>query len=250
MALALPLLALWTLALPARADNPGYDRPGLGFQPAVLNAGDVTIEQGLPTCTQDHDAGTKQSQYTTDTLLRMGLGGPFEIQLGTSLFNALHQTGMGQDSWAHGRGDTILGLKLAPHQQGDFTWGVLGSVEFTDGARDIRNDRRQYLLGGDFNWQLTPADAVGSYVEDVRSGGQDETTLAFSENHALTHALTGYVEAALVHDTGERSGTEAGAGLAWMVGQRVQLDGGVRHRLSGHAQAWMASLGVSVYFGH
>jgi hypothetical protein len=34
-----------------------------------------------------------------------------------------------------------------------------------------------------------------------------------------------------------------------MLGERVQLDGSVRHRLGGHAQTWMASLGVSVYFG-
>lgn len=245
VALAAPMLAL-----PAHADNPGYDRPGLGFQPAVLDAGDITIEQGLPTWTQDRDAGMTQSQYTTDTLLRIGIGGPFEAQLGTSFFNAMHQTGLGENTWAHGRGDTVLGLKWAPRQQGTFTWGLLGSVEFTDGARGIRNDRKQYLLGADLNWQLTPSDAVGGYVENVRSGGQDETTLAVSENHALIRSLTGYVEAALVHDSGERSGTEAGAGLAWMVGQRVQLDGGVRHRLSGHAQAWMASLGISVYFGH
>lgn len=245
VALAAPMLAL-----PAHADNPGYDRPGLGFQPAVLDAGDITIEQGLPTWTQDRDAGMTQSQYTTDTLLRIGIGGPFEAQLGTSFFNAMHQTGLGENTWAHGRGDTVLGLKWAPRQQGTFTWGLLGSVEFTDGARGIRNDRKQYLLGADLNWQLTPSDAVGGYVENVRSGGQDETTLAVSENHALSRSLTGYVEAALVHDSGERSGTEAGAGLAWMVGQRVQLDGGVRRRLSGHAQAWMASLGISVYFGH
>ena len=249
VALAATALAILAFALPARADNPGYDRPGLGFQPAVLNAGDVTIEQGLPTWTQDREAGITQSQYSTDTLLRIGIGGPFEAQLGTSFFNAVHQTGPGENAWTHGRGDTILGLKWAPRQQGNLTWGVLGSVEFTDGARDIRSDRRQYLLGADFNWQLTPSDALGSYVEDVRSDGQDQSTLAFSENHALTQSLTGYVEAALVHATGERSGTEAGAGLAWMLGERVQLDGSVRHRLGGHAQTWMASLGVSVYFG-
>ncbi|WP_236585580.1 transporter [Dyella sp. EPa41] len=250
MLLASMALAMLAPALPAHADNPGYDRPGLGFQPAVLDAGDVTIEQGLPTWTQDREAGMTQSQYTADTLLRVGLGGPFEAQLGTSFFNAVHQTGPGGNAWEHGRGDTVLGLKWAPRQPGNFTWGVLGSVEFTDGAQGVRNDRKQYLLGADLNWQLTASDAVGGYVEDVRSGGQDETTLALSENHALTRSLTGYVEAALVHDSGERSGTEAGAGLAWMVGQRVQLDGGVRRRLGGHAQAWMASLGVSVYFGH
>jgi hypothetical protein len=42
----------------------------------------------------------------------------------------------------------------------------------------------------------------------------------------------------------------AGAGLAWQVTPRVQLDGSFRHRLGGHADPWEAGLGVSVYFGH
>ena len=158
-------------ALPAFADNPGYDRPGLGFTPVVLDAGDVTIEQGLPTWTRDNlGGGQKQSQYTTDSLLRIGIGGPFEAQLGTSPFNAVHTTGPGVDDWGHGRGDTILGLKFAPLKADSaWTWGLLGSIEFTDGASEVRNDHRQYLLGADVNWQITPDDGVGAYMEQTHA---------------------------------------------------------------------------------
>lgn len=237
-------------ALPAHADNPGYDRPGLGFTPQVLAAGDTTLEQGLPTWTRDRAAGTTQALYTTDSLLRLGIGGPFELQLGSSPFNTLHENGAGQDRWFHGRGDSVLGLKYAPSpRDAAFTWGLLGSVEFTDGAAGIRDNRRQYLLGADLDWQLGEADAVAAYLEEVRSGGGDRATLAFNESHALTGTLTGYVEAALVRESGVGRGTMAGAGVAWMLGRRVQLDGGFRRGLGGHAEPWMASLGVSVFFG-
>lgn len=240
-----------TVALPAHADNPGFDRPGLGFAPAVLSAGNLILEQGLPTWTQDRQGGVTQSQYTTDTLIRLGIGGPFELQLGTSPFNAVPSQGQGGENWAHGHGDTILALKFAPSQPGSmFTWGLLGSVEFTDGAQPVRSDRRQYLLGADLNWQVKDSDAWGAYLEDVRTGGHDQTTIAVSENHSLTKTLTGYVELAQVHEPGNGSGAVGGAGLAWMVSPRIQLDSGFRHRLAGHAQEWMASLGVAVFFGH
>jgi hypothetical protein len=239
------------IALPAHADNPGYDRPGLGFTPAALDAGDITIEQGFPTWTRDRQAGVEQSQYTTDSLLRLGVGGPFEVQLGTSPFNALHESGAGTDSWSYGRGDSILALKYAPSKpDAMFTWGLLGSVEFTDGASAIRNERRQYLLGANFNWQLSDTDGVGTYIEEVRSCNQNQTTIALNESHALSRRLIGYVEAAQVHEPGLGSGTEAGAGVAWLVGRRVQLDGGFRRSISGHAQQWMVSMGVSVFLGH
>lgn len=250
------MTALWLglLAAPYALadDNPGYDRPGLGFTPVVLNAGDITIEQGLPTWTRDNlGDGQVQRQYTTDSLLRMGLGGPWEAQLGTSPFNAIHTTGPATDTWAHGRGDTVLALKFAPCKaDAKITWGLLGSVELTDGSRAVRNDHRQYLVGANVNWQVTDIDGLGAYLEQTRSGSDGQTTLALNASHVLNRTMVGYVELAQVHESGERSGTEVGTGVAWQVSRRVQLDGGVRARVAGHAQAWMASLGVSIFLGH
>jgi len=239
-------------ARPALADdNPGYDRPGLGFTPVVLSAGDVTLEQGLPTWTRNNQGGGQiQSQYTTDSLIRLGIGGPFEAQLGTSPFNAIHTTGAGADAWAHGRGDTVLALKFAPCKaDAKVTWGFLGSAEFTDGDRGVRNDHRQYLLGAALNWQVTDHDGVGAYLEQTHSGHDGQSTLALNESHVLNRVLVGYVELAQVHERGERAGTEAGTGVAWQLNRRVQLDGGLRARVAGHAQLWMVSMGVSVFLG-
>jgi hypothetical protein len=237
-------------ARPAHADNPGYDRPGYGFAPAVLAAGDITLEQGLPDWSRDHDGGTSTTLYAADSLVRIGIGGPLELQLGSASWNSLRQTGPGIDSRSHGRGSSNLALKLAlPSSNKAFTWGLLGSVAFTDGSRDFRNDRRQYLLGAQFNLQANERNSLGAYLEDVRSGNRDSTTVALSDNYTLTPTLTIYTESALLHSADQGSGSVAGGGLTWMASPRVQLDAGLDHHLSGNTSEWMTNLGVSVYFG-
>lgn len=246
------MLALgWLGAAPlARADNPGYDRPGIGFTPTVLGAGQVTLEQGLPDWSRDRRNGVSTSQYSADSLLRVGLGGPLELQLGGSLYNQLLVTGTRGRHAGHGQGDSSIGLKLAlPSTQPSFSWGVLGSVEFTDGARDFRNDRRQYLLAAQFNFQVDARNALGAYLQDVRAGGSDSTELAFSDNLSLTPTLVGYAEVAQLRVARRGAGSLAGAGLAWLVTPRVQLDAGFDHRLGGVAPQWQANLGASIYFG-
>lgn len=245
----LALGALAGLCGAAHADgNPGYDRPGLGFTPAVLHAGDLTLEQGLPDWSRAQGGGNASSQYTADTLLRLGIGGPLELQLGSS-YNRLGPNPGGHGA-SYGRGDSSAGLKFALPASGAFSWGLLGSVEFRDGARDFRSGRRQYLLGAVFDWQLDPLSTLGMYLQDVRAGGRDSTLFVLNAGHALGPTLDGYVEVAGQHDAGNGNGSMAGAGLAWQVTPRVQLDGSFRHRLAGHADTWEAGVGISIYFGH
>ncbi len=251
LALAAFAFAGFGEASTACATNPGYDRPGYGFTPIVLAAGEITLEQGLPDWSRDHQGGVSSAQYSADGLLRIGIGGPLELQLGTSPWNALRQTGTGHTERSSGRGDSVLGMKLAlPSASPTFSWGLLGSVEFTDGAPAFRSDRRQYLLGAQFNLQVSAQQSLGAYLQDVRSGGADSTTLAISDNVNLSNTLTLYVEAALLHAPAQHSGTVSGAGLAWLISPRVQLDAGFDHRVSGAAPEWQTDLGVAVYFGH
>jgi hypothetical protein len=220
-------------------NNPGYDRPGLGFTPAVLQAGDFTIEQGAP----DWSHADGASSFTTDTLLRMGVGHALELQFGSG-WNWLDAPGAA----AHGRSDSTLALKIAPAAHGRFSWGLLGSIEFTDGAHAFRNDRRQYLLGASFNWQHDGDRSTGVYVEAV-SGDTDSQLLAINEDWALTPTLGIFVEAAAQRARAMGYAGVAGAGLSWQVTPRVQLDLGARHRVAGRADAWQGGMGVSVYFG-
>ncbi len=244
--LALGLLA----AAPACADNPGYDRPGLGFNPAALNAGEITFEQGLPSWSTDRQDGFRTTQYAADSLLRLGLGHALELQFGNSLYNHLQLSGPGIDQSRTGRGDSSVGLKLAlPSANPAFSWGLLGSVEFTNGAREFRNDRRQYLLAMAAGLELNSTDSLGVYLENVRVGAADSQTVAINLGRALVPTLTIYAEAAWQREHESGAGTLAGAGLAWQVSRRVQLDAGFRQRVSGSLSAWWAGLGASMYFG-
>lgn len=240
----MPAFTLCTLALLAAnataGDNPGYDRPGLGFSPAVLKAGDVTWEQGLP----DWSRADGASLYTADALLRVGLGGPLELQLGTA-YDHLASAGVR----ANGRADSSLGLKFALPAAGDFSWGLLGNVTFTDGARAVRDTARQYLLGAAFNWQLDPHDSLGTYVENVRSAGRNNQLIAFNAGRAFNDSLGAYAEMAWQRVAGLGDGSMAGVGVTWQATPRVQFDAGFRHRVGGVADTWQAGLGVSVYFG-
>lgn len=244
-------LTCTALAASAWADNPGYNRPGLSFSPSVLDPGDVTFEQGLPDWSRNRDDGTTTSLYTADSSLRIGLGHHLELELGDSFYNHLHKTDTTGSDSSEGRGDSSVALKYAlPSPSRQLTWGLLGSVEFTDGERDFRNDGNQYQLGVAANWQLDDKNTLGAYLNDARLGGRDSETFSINANRALSSQLSVYAEAAVEHDPDHGNGTLAGAGVAWQVTNNVQLDASFRHRVTGYANDWEAGLGASVYFGH
>lgn len=240
-------VGIWPLA---HADNPGYDRPGIGFTPAVLGAAQVTLEQGLPDWNRDRQQAISTSQYGADSLVRIGLGGPLELPMSGSLYNHLRVTGAGVSYASHGHGDSSLGLKLAlPSTTSAFSWGLLGSVEFTDGAKDFRNDRRQYLLGAQFNVQVSSRNSLGAYLQDIHAGGANSTEFALGDNLSVSPTVTAYAETALLNLPRRGHGSLAGVGLAWLITPRIQLDAGFDRRLGGAAPQWQADLGASIYFG-
>ncbi|HET8898197.1 MAG TPA: transporter [Rhodanobacteraceae bacterium] len=229
------------IAATAVADNPGYDRPGIGFAPAVLGAGELIWEQGMPDWSRSGD----ESLYAADTLLRIGAGGPFELQLGTS-WNQLHHAG----DTVRGRGGSSLGLKFALPATEKFSWGLLGNVGFTDGADAFANAHRQYQLGAAFNWVVNTRSALGAYLETTRSGNHEAHLLALNAGSSLSDAWAGYAEVVLQRAATGDTGSMAGAGLTWQVSPRVQLDASFRRRLGGVTDHWQAGLGVAVFFGH
>ncbi len=220
-------------------DNPGYDRPGMGFTPAVLHAGDVIFEQGLPDFSRNDDV----TVYDADSLLRVGLGHDLELQLGTG-WRRIDSPSFDED----GRVDTSLGLKYAPEARGNFSWGLLGSVELTDGARAFRGGDRQYLLGVSLGWQLADDFGVGLYAETVR-GDADSELVAVNAGWTLTPDVGAYVELGGQHVTDTGSGALAGAGITWQITSRIQLDLSLRRGLSDKVDDWQGSAGFAIYFG-
>ena len=238
---------LAALAPAARADDaPGFDRPGLGFSTNPLLAGQLAYEQGLPDVSRRREDGGSSTLATLDSLLRLGLGGGFEAQLGGSPWNRLSQ----HDTVVHGHGDTSLALKWAPPIASEvWGWGALGSVEFTDGARDLRSDRRVYTLGTVLDQRLNTRADISYFLQWQRSGGQTSWLFAPDYNYQLNDRFGVYLEGALLRDAEHHDGTQAGGGLAWQPSARWQFDTWFRHRLGGHAPVWEAGMGVAVFFG-
>ncbi len=227
-------------ALAAPQHNPGYDRPGIGFTPASLQTGDIIYEQGLPDFAKNDDT----TAYTADGLLRVGIGKGFEAQLGTS-WNWLNPD---PGNSVDGRGDTSLAVKYAPDTGKALTWGVLGSVEFTDGDDAFAAQDNQYLAGLSVNWQHTDTHSLGLYAEFV-DGDADTKVLAVNSGWALSDTLGVYVEVAVQDEQYLGGGSQGGAGITWMVTPRLQLDASLRHRIGGYANDWEGGLGAAWYFG-
>lgn len=242
---------LTALAPMAHADDaPGFDRPGLGFSTNPLLAGQLAYEQGLPDASRRREDGSTSTLTTLDSLLRLGLGGGFEAQLGSSPWNRLSQRDASGSQVVHGHGDTSLALKWAPPIASEvWDWGALGSVEFTDGARGLRSDRRVYTLGTVLDQRLSTRADVSYFLQWQRSGGQSNWLFAPDYNYQLNDRFSVYLEGALLRDAEHRDGSQAGGGLAWQPTARLQFDTWFRHRLGGHAPVWEAGMGVAVFFG-
>jgi hypothetical protein len=238
----LPCLAVALLPAFAHADPPDFDRPGAGFATSVLPAGTMALEQGLPSWQRDDG----QATYTTDSLVRIGLGGPAELQLGGSLYSHLYGAGEHRT----GRDDSSVGLKLAPTDDGGvFSYAVLGQLTFADGKRDIGNGARQYTLGSTLGWKLDGDRQVSVLVNLDRLRGANTWTVAPVYTVPITDHLSAYVETDLIHDGEDGNQALAGGGLALTVGDHVQADTYVLHRVGPRGTEWQAGLGLSVYFG-
>lgn len=98
---ALAMLALCVASGHAAAqsdDAPAFDRPGIPFAAEALQPGAFAWEQGLPDASTDRSGGQRTTQYTADTLLRLGLFQDVELQLGSDSYN-----------WQHGGGARVRG---------------------------------------------------------------------------------------------------------------------------------------------
>ncbi|MBB3226728.1 hypothetical protein FHW69_001318 [Luteibacter sp. Sphag1AF] len=244
-------LGLLTLACvsPARADPPDLDRPGAGFATSVLPAGTLALEQGLPTYTRERSDGLLDRQYSADSLIRIGLGGPVEFQLGGSAFNRVEERGAGVRRHAVGHGDSSAAVKFAPAASGEFSWAALGQVTFANGDADFSNGARQYTLGVTGQWNTSDSYFTTLYANVDRLRGRNTWTLAPTFDFKLTPNFMMYAETDAIHDADDGNALQLGGGAAYTLGNHVQFDAYALHRIAGHGASFIAGLGISVFFG-
>jgi hypothetical protein len=249
-------LVLVTLALPAWAqqdedETPAFDRPGLGFAASVLPRGGAALELGLPDYQRDRDdEGTRTTEYGTDLRLRVGLGANLELQAFGSPWNRLREAPRDAPSTTtRGAGDSGLALKFTlPLDSDRHAVALLASTSFDTGSRDFTEGGTQYELGASYEYTFSDRWTGALYANATRGAGEDAFTWSPSLNLAVNDNVSAFLEAGFTHTDGEPSTLVAGAGLTWMVAQRVQLDASFDLGLDSNSPDLQAGLGVSFYF--
>ena len=121
------------------------DRPGKGTPPCVLDQGRLQMELGLFDVSRQTQGDTRTRTWDAgDLLVRYGLDGLTEVQLGLPVWNRQQVTdrATGARDTAQGVGDLTLGLRrsLANPDGSGLSVALAGFVAAPTGARGIRAD--------------------------------------------------------------------------------------------------------------
>ncbi len=245
---AVATASLLAFVQPCLADAPPFDRPGIGFASAVLPAGSFDWEQGLPDLQRDSGGGVRTTTYTADTLFRFGLTSTLELQLSGSPWNRTTIHAPGIHAHADGAGDTALGLKWAPALANkQWTLAFLGSVNFDTGSAAFTNGRTVTSLGAAATRDLGDGRSLELYANDAHAGGADTWTFSANYGFPIHGNFGGYIETARVAGGGTSS-SFAGAGITWLLHERVQFDLYVDSGLTSRSPDLLAGFGISVFW--
>ncbi|WP_348055169.1 transporter [Dokdonella sp.] len=233
-------------AVPAFADAPAFDRPGIAFSPSVLGQGEFALEQGLPDFQHDDAADVDSRSWTAGTTLRAGLGRTLELQIAGSLWNRSSVRAHGVTEHHEGVGDTRFSLKWAPALPVDsLSFALLASATADTGAAAFTNDRPVYSLGATLARKVGADCAVALYANVDHSGGVDTWTVSPNFSFPIRGDLGGYVEAGRTTGGGE-SDSRVGGGFTLLLHDRVQLDLYALHGLTRSSTDVTAGFGVSM----
>ncbi|KUF20622.1 transporter [Xanthomonas phaseoli] len=223
-------------------DAPAFDRPGIPFAAEALQPGAFAWEQSLPDASTDRSDGQRTTQYTADTLLRLGLFQNVELQLGSDSYNWQHGAG----ARVRGGGDSSVGLKVAlPSRSERFHWAALGTYSIPTGSPAF-SDGYSRELGVTASWDLAQQRDIALYVNYARD--DDGHTWTFAPNYTFFSGdhFSSYVEAGV--DTGSAHSRVAGAGGAWQLPHAMQLDVSVLRGLTSESPDWQGGIGLSIAF--
>ncbi|AOS02302.1 transporter [Xanthomonas oryzae pv. oryzae] len=241
-AMALALCLANGHAIAQADDAPAFDRPGIPFSTEVVQPGAFAWEQGLPDASTDRSDGQRTTEYTADTLLRLGLFQNVELQLGSDSYRWQHVGG----ARVRGGGDSSVGLKVAlPSRSDSFHWAALGTYSVPTGSPAF-SDGYARELGVTASWDLPQQRAIAVYVNYARDDGGNTWTFAPNYTFFSGDRFSSYVEAGF--DTGSEHSRVAGAGGAWRLPHAMQLDVSVLRGLTSESPDWQGGIGLSIAF--
>jgi hypothetical protein len=243
----LACVLLFGLAPSAWADEElAFDRPGIPFSPSTLPAGGFAWEQGLPSVSFDRSEGTISREYVADTVLRFGLGERVELQLSSDSQVWLRDSGA-EPQRGHSGGDAAIGLKLAmPSASDAFSWALLATASMPTGREPYGSGEHLRTLATTLEWELPLERSFELYADVSDADDGSSWTLAANYTFLSRQAWQAYVEAGIGH--GEEGTQGVGAGVAWMLGEHVQLDCSLLRGIGDDAPDWQGGIGLSFGF--
>ncbi|WP_336897040.1 transporter [Novosphingobium sp.] len=221
----------------ARADEAPemcFDRPGINTPPCTLHTGQVMAEFGA--LEWDHSAAPSMRDDTLtfgDTLVRIGLGGATEAQVGLGGWGHQRSRSVAAVTTTRGVGDATIGLRHGFGSEEDAKLAVQAFIslpigEAPGGAGDWGAGFLVPVslpLPSGFSLSMTPE--VDAAVNGSGKGRHLAWGGVVGVSHALTPAVSASAEVAAYRDEDpDGASTDARAALsaAWRAGRRFQLD--------------------------
>lgn len=229
----------------------GFDRPGIGFSTNIMPASSVALELGLPdfSYSKQKVAGQtrRDSVYQSDVLIRTGLGGNAELQLGWAGPMWARSKSAGQTQRESGYGDSSVGLKIAvPLPSQTFGLALLGASTLTTGDAEFGDDKRTSSFGATLDYQLNDQVSAALYSNLDRYDGENTWTLSPSISLGFTDQLAGFVEYGYSKSSGQPQQSVVGGGLTFMLCPRVQLDISADVGVNNEAPDVQGGFGISI----
>ena len=230
---------------------PGFDRPGIGFSTSIMPANSVAVEVGLPDFSYSKQKVAGQTQrdtlYQSDVLLRTGLGGNVELQLGWAGPMWSRSKTAGQTQRESGYGDTSIGLKVAvPLPVQSVGLAFLAGSSLTTGDAAFGDDKRTASFGSTLDYQLNDRISAALYGNVDRYDGENTWTLSPRLSLSLTDRLSSFVEYGYSKSKGQPQQSVVGGGLTFMLCPRVQLDVSADLGVNDHAPDVQGGFGISI----
>ncbi len=243
--------ALFVAIAPAGADGddpPPFDRPGIAFSTSVFKPGQFDLEQGLPDYSRDSADGVRTRVTGGGSRVRVGLHGPVEAQVFTSIINHQDVDDHGDRSHVDGTGDSGVALKVQlPIDSDAFSAATLLGATFASGAPAFSAGHPVLSLGVTGNAALNDTVTLGAFADVDRSARRNTYTVSPDCNVKLGQRWSAYVEGGRSFGNGV-SETRAGAGLAFLLTHRIQLDASFLRGITRASTDLQAGFGISAAF--
>ncbi|TMJ18563.1 MAG: transporter [Alphaproteobacteria bacterium] len=236
------------------------DRPGLGTPACTIDRGHIALELGLLDWTHDSDGADESDEIATgDVLLRYGVTGSLEVQLGWTAYTHVRtRSGIVADS-TDGVGDLLVAARqnlLHPDGSG-FSIALMPFATLPTGSDGIGAGDwggglivpMSYELPGGFSLGVTAeADAA---VDEDGDGRHFAYSGIIGLDIPLTDALGATIELSAGRDedpSGHSTEMLAGLSAGWMPNDDLQLDVGANVGLNEEAADVQLYVGIAKRF--